>query len=335
MGCRKKGGEKIAYNSTIPAHVLLGQAARGSTTEEVMQNAGLNFSVGMEPIYTKTGKEIRGNFRRVVREDNDFTLGVVGKNYHVLQPQEMFDIADNLVGKNMMDWERVGSLKGGAKIFGSFVLPDHVTVGDGDKSAKRIYLSNTNDGSGSLRVLPVLDRLVCRNQTAMVEANMRQWGINKRDLTIRHSSKMHERIDDLKNALKVFDHMADQWAREANMLMTHEMEIGDRIEFYIDALDMKPREELVHKVDNPHGLATNSRNRLAAVLELETAKTNTIGGISDTPMQAFNTLTEYVDHASILKRNGDVRQTTVENTVFGNGARQKGNAWARLVDAYL
>ena len=322
-------------NMSIPAHLLIGEDARGSTNEEVMKNASMDWAAEKGPLFTPTGKQLPPKFQRVYRGDNDHTLGIVGKNYHILQPSEMFSIADSLVGAGEAEWSRVGQIGHGEKMYALLDLPEHITIGDNDQHDAKIYLSNTFDGSGSVRVYPVLERLFCRNQTQTFNNNLRKMGFNSRDLTIRHSSKMHEKISDLKTALNLTNTMNKVWANQANELLEVTMEFDDRQDFYIEAFNMKPNEKLIDKVENPLGLPTQSRRRLEALAELETSTTNTVGGIADTPFQAFNTLTEYIDHATPLKADGSVKITTAENTIFGAGGRTKSNAWARLVDAYL
>lgn len=332
----KKRGEKLQRNASIPAHLLIGKKAVGNTNEEVMTNADMNWTAAKGPVISpKTGENLPPKFQRVYREDNDHTLGMVGKNYHILQPAEMFSIADSLVGDGLAEWSRVGQVGHGEKMYALLDLPEHITIGDNDQHDAKLYLSNTMDGSGSVRVYPTLERLFCRNQTSAFNRNLQKMGFSPSDLTIRHSSRMHEKIGDLKNALNLSNQMIDIWANQAEEMLDITMEFKDRETFYIEAFNMKPQKELVHKVDNPLGLPTQSRRRLEALAELETSQTNTVGGMADTPFQAFNVLTEYIDHATPVRADGTVKVTTAENTIFGAGGRTKQNAWARLVDAHL
>ena len=83
----------------IAAYMTMGQKARGDTTAEVLANAGMDFGVKTEPLYTAQGREVRSKFKRVARTDNDHTLGVVGKTYNPLQNEELLAMADTLVGE--------------------------------------------------------------------------------------------------------------------------------------------------------------------------------------------------------------------------------------------
>jgi phage/plasmid-like protein (TIGR03299 family) len=323
---------------TIPAHLLMGQEAVGRTNEEVMKNAGMDWTVEKRRVlHPDTGQPLPARYSINFRSDTNEPIGAVGKNYTNLQPKEMFDVADGLVGAGQAEWERVGQTNGGARIFAQLALPEHITIGDNDVSEAKIYLSNSYDGSNAFRVLPTLNRLFCQNQTSAVLSNMRDMGIRPSDLVIRHSSRMHDKIKGLNRALKLTNTLNQRWAEQANGLLEAQMDMDDRIQFYISTgiLGNTDKKRTEKDKTNIHGLSTQGNRRLDELLELETAPTNTTGGMTDTAWAAYNTLTEYVDHHSILKADGTVKQTTAENTVFGAGSRVKTNAWARLVDAHL
>jgi phage/plasmid-like protein (TIGR03299 family) len=322
-------------NKTMPAYAMMGKQAVGSTTEEVLTNAGMNFSIGIEPIYTKSGKIIRGgNFRRVFRKDNDHDLGVVKKNYQILQPIEWANIANTLSGGLEAEWDRIGMINKGEKMFGSFSLPEQIQIGNGDKFATNMYLWTANDGSGAVNCLPTLTRLVCANQSPMAFQTLTTMGLRAKDLSIPHSSIMRGRIDNLPQKLNMINTMQKEWCAMTDQLLEVEMEFDDRVQFYIDVMGWTQKDELKDKVENPHGLATRGRNQLEAMLELEGSRTNTVGGMRDTQYQAYNVLTEFVDHHSILS-GGKPKESTVNNTVFGAGARKKDKAWALLMQSHL
>ena len=115
------------------------------------------------------------------------------------------------------------------------------------------------------------------------------------------------------------------------------MDMADRIEFYIDTgyLGKVDAERTKKDTTNIYGLSTQGNRRLDELLELESAPTNTTGGMIYTAWAAYNTLTEHATHHSVLKADGTVKQRTAENAVFGAGDRMMRRAWGRLVDAHL
>ena len=113
------------------------------------------------------------------------------------------------------------------------------------------------------------------------------------------------------------------------------MDIGQRTEFYIDAMGLKTDEKLVDKANNPTGLTTRGNNTLDRLFELEEADTNTANGMAGSAWASFNVVTEYLDHAWVYDRKGEkVNEKRVESALLGTGMRTKDRAWraaARLV----
>lgn len=318
---------KNTARNYIASGMTWGNEAKGKTTEEVLKNAGLDFEVGLEPIYTSTGRPIRSKFHRTFRTDTDFTLGVVTNKYHVMQNQHMLQIADGLIDTGEIEWDRIGMVENGVSVMASFKLPETHTIGDwGDAMEQRIYLMQSHDGSGGLKVIPSMMRLVCTNQASAFAAQLTQANIDLRSLTIRHSSKMTERIGMLKNALRIQNQFANQFVHDAEQMLKVEMTQDDRIEFYIDTLNLT-RVENADAVDNDFGLKTRGMNTLNHLLALENAPTNTVGDMFGTGWQAYNVLTEYIDHAWIHNADGSINQGKAERALVGTGARIKNKAY--------
>ena len=318
----------------IASYMLMGQEAQGANTEEVLKNAGLDFEVGIQPIHKKDGREIRSKFREVYRKDNDVTLGVVGRTYHPMQNRDLLGIADRLVNKEQIAWDRIGMVGEGEKLYASFTLPDSYRIDGWDDLDQYIYLTNTHDGSGGVKCIPANIRFGCTNQFAFHMSQLKQAGINPRDLTIRHSSKMSERIGQFEKAIGLVDILNNNFANQASELMTIEMTEADKATFYIDALDLTTKEKLVD-ADNEWGLTTRGLNTFNHLKALEKSATNNSSNMADSAWASFNVITEYIDHAWVHNSNGTVNAKRAESSILGTGARTKAKAWdtitARIV----
>jgi len=318
----------------IASYMLMGQQAKGTTTDEVLRNAGLDFEVGREPLYTAAGREVRSKFQRIKRMDNDVTLGVVGRTYHPMQNRDLLGIADRLVQNQDITWDRIGMVGAGEKLYASFKLPDTYRIDGWDDLDQYIYLTNTHDGSGGVKCIPANIRFGCTNQFAFHQSQLKKAGINPRDLTIRHSSKMADRISQFEHAIRLVDTLNNNFANEAAELMTVEMTEADKATFYIDALGLTTDEKLVD-VDNEWGLKTRGLNTYNHLKELEKASTNNSSNMVDSAWQSFNVITEFIDHAWVHNASGTVNAKRVESSVLGTGARLKAKAWdtitARIV----
>ena len=77
--------------------------------------------------------------------DNNAVLGVVGKDYHIVQNREAFNFFDAIVGGGEgILYETAGALGNGERIFITAKLPDYIRVGNGDDvTEKYIFLTTS------------------------------------------------------------------------------------------------------------------------------------------------------------------------------------------------
>src|SRR5690554_6640313 len=149
------------------------------TSAEAIKHAGLDYEVVKSPLFTKgsgiiensQGIEIGSNELEVpnyfanIRTDNNEVLGVVGKDYHIVQNREAFNFFDAIVGGGEgILYETAGALGKGERIFITAKLPDYIRVGNGDDvTEKYIFLTTSHDGSGSITAAFTPIRIVCQN----------------------------------------------------------------------------------------------------------------------------------------------------------------------------
>lgn len=108
------------------------------------------------PLYTKTSNIIDPtdnleigdnevnvpNYFATIRTDNNAVLGVVGKDYHIVQNREAFSFFDSIVGgTDGILYETAGALGNGERIFITAKLPDYIRVGNGDDVTEK-YISS-------------------------------------------------------------------------------------------------------------------------------------------------------------------------------------------------
>lgn len=180
------------------------------TSAEAIKHAGLDYEVVKTPLYTKGsgiietagGIEIGSNELDVpnyfanIRNDNNAVLGVVGKDYQIVQNHEAFEFFDAIVGGDEgIMYETAGALGNGERIFITAKLPDYIRVGNGDDvTEKYIFLTTSHDGSGSITAAFTPIRIVCQNT---LNASLRSMSNVVR---IKHTAGARQRLE---NAHKV------------------------------------------------------------------------------------------------------------------------------------
>ncbi|WP_417355463.1 DUF932 domain-containing protein [Flavobacterium sp.] len=190
------------------------------TSEQAIQYAGLDYEVIKSPLFTKGSGVIETqhgteagsselqvpNYFANIRSDNNAVLGVVGKDYHIVQNREAFNFFDAIVGGGEgILYETAGALGKGERIFITAKLPDYIRVGNGDDvTEKYIFLTTSHDGSGSITAAFTPIRVVCQNT---LNAAMR----NKSNVVrIKHTSGAKQRIEDAHKIMGLADTLSTQ-----------------------------------------------------------------------------------------------------------------------------
>jgi phage/plasmid-like protein (TIGR03299 family) len=173
------------------------------TSAEAMCYAGLDYTVEKRPLFTNgAGLGLAGidtdlafpeievpNFYATVRADNDAVLGVVGKDYQIVQNGDAFQFLDAIVGGgDGIRYETAGALGKGERIFITAKLPDYIRVGQDDLIEQYLFLTTSHDGLGSITAAFTPVRVVCQN-TLNAALRNQSGGIR-----IRHTASARDRL---------------------------------------------------------------------------------------------------------------------------------------------
>ncbi|MFA6151993.1 MAG: DUF932 domain-containing protein [Chitinophagaceae bacterium] len=171
------------------------------TSEEAIKHAGLDYEVIKNPLFTKSkGLSVEGNvtayqhikvpnFFSTMRTDNNEVLGVVGKDYEIVQNRDAFSFFDSIVGGDGIFYETAGALGKGERIFITAKLPDYIKVGNDDLIEKYLFLTTSHDGSGSITAAFTPIRIVCANTLSAAMGN------KSNTIRIRHTANAKQRLE--------------------------------------------------------------------------------------------------------------------------------------------
>lgn len=200
----EENGKQAVFTVGTPAWHGLGQVLENpATAEEAIQKAHLDWEVEKRELYYNFGPgtdSIRAEDKfATVRQDTQNFLGVVGKNYKVLQNREAFNFFDNIVEKDEAIFETAGALGKGEVIWMAAKMPAYIKVGKDDLIDQYVLLTNTHNGTGSVTALITPIRVVCNNTlTAALRGST-----NK--VSIRHTQNMEERLKQAKELLGIVE----------------------------------------------------------------------------------------------------------------------------------
>lgn len=198
------------------------------TSAEAMEYAGLNFTVEKRPLFTvdngylnKDGEvehseiEIPDYFA-TIRTDTEMPLGIVGKDYEVVQNVEAFSFFDSIVGgKEGILYETAGALgKNGERIFITAKLPDYIKVGRDDCIEKYLFLTTSHDTTESITIAFTPIRVVCQNTLNAALNN------HVNCIKIRHTASATDKLKEAHKMLGISNQLSveleavfNRWAR--------------------------------------------------------------------------------------------------------------------------
>lgn len=332
-------------------HRLGVNVAEAQTSDAAMMLASLDWEVIKEKLFTADGSEVKGHFA-TKRTDTGATLGVVGSSYRVFQNSDCFDFMDSLVGEALATYETAGALRGGKTVWMMIRIPKEYRVnGTNDVIHPYILLTNSHDGSGALKVLPVSVRVVCANTHRLAMGRAKKGSA----FSIRHSESMEGKVQDAREKLRSVCEGFDAWMKQVDALAQVKM-TDEQVDAYFHELfpvkykaetkmDAESRafidEILTAQKEEARGVG---RELAAEYLDKQSEKNaeiikqlrenlanerNTLPGIEGSAWAAYNAVSEYIDHQKPSRGKDEAARldNKVNNMWFGTGNDVKADAF--------
>ena len=288
------------------------------TTMDAMRMAKMDFGVKLSnPIVAEYGETDYfgrtltepSKFYATVRDDTSEVLGVVNKNYKIVQNSELFEIADSLPNAKV---ETAGTLFNGAQSY--ILMKDdefEVTSGNGgDEMHEYLCLMNSHNGTLSLSALPTSIRVVCNNTLS--------WAISQgsqRMIKLKHTGDIGAKIFSLKAALEEWHEHKASFRNTVQTLGRTRWNREEIQSFWIDCYQTfegeVPKES---RTDSDHALrkkAMTAMNGFSRTFDNEVMQ---FGG--DSAWLAANAVTNWLQHK---KRR--TTEATIANKLIGDASR--------------
>lgn len=194
------------------------------TIEEAISEAGLDYSVNTQPLlrvpqevidailngesinFTPTRHNIITSHKSTFRNDTDSTLGVVGRDYGVVQNTKAFEFINfikEVSGEEPLI-ETAGAFGSGERMFVTCRLgADCYLNGNSDAVKNYVVFTNSHDGSGAVMAFFTPVRVICQNTLNMAIRG----AVNK--VIFKHTKNVNARLDweieeNRRKALEVF-----------------------------------------------------------------------------------------------------------------------------------
>jgi len=299
----------------------LGQIVSGyPTSKEALQLAGLDFKVEKRKLFTPCSGEVNfegeieyqeievPDYFATVRTDSDRVLGVVGKEYEVVQNADAFSFFDEIVGGDGMQYETAGALGKGERIFITAKLPDYIKVGTDDYIEKYLFLTTSHDGSGSITAAFTPIRIVCQNTLNAAMHN------SSNTIKIRHTASAQDRLKEAHKVMGISSRLANEMESIFNQWT--KVRITDKEVMQLIQQAMAPSKEVLQNIKNGEELSTVFTNicdnAFLYAMSSPTQQTETTKG---TLFGAYNSITGYFQNVKEYKDD----EAKVKSVLFGTG----------------
>src|SRR5690554_6295345 len=338
----KKTGRYSFFSVQQKAWHGLGQIVQDyPTSEEAIKHAGLDYEVVKSPLFTKgsgiietaQGIEIGSselevpNYFANIRTDNNAVLGVVGKDYHIVQNREAFNFFDAIVGGGEgILYETAGALGNGERIFITAKLPDYIRVGNGDDvTEKYIFLTTSHDGSGSITAAFTPIRIVCQNTLNASLRNMTNV------VRIKHTSGAKGRIENAHRIMGLANTLSNQLQGIFNEWT--KVKVTDREVRKLIQLALCPSKETLDLIKK------GAEDEVSTVFKNVVDDAFSYAMISDTQQmdttkgtlfETYNAVTGYYQN---VKKYNDA-EAKLQNIVLGGSAQRKSQKAFELCTAF-
>ncbi|MBK7393818.1 MAG: DUF932 domain-containing protein [Chloracidobacterium sp.] len=318
----EKGRASMMYTGEVPWHGLGTRLDRPATAAEAIKEANLDWRVTKLPLFGTNGVlgvQVKGKYA-VVREDqigqqDAAALGIVSDGYTLLQNEDAFSFFDLMVkDKEARIYHTAGALGNGERIWILAKLPGYLRVAGDDIANKFLLLSNSHDGSSSVRLMVTPIRVVCNNTLNIALED-------KGGAVIHHTKQLFD------NLQKAGDMLASMNARFTDVETTYREMASvqmntERLNVYLSKVFP---EKSKTKHDNENSKVLRDR-KLAEHLFAE-GKGNNMPGVKGTLWAAYNGVTELVDYGvpkAAINLSGSRRLNSIW---FGEGASIKSRAY--------
>ena len=272
--------ETMAYAGEVPWHGLGVKVIDDLTPEQMMQKAGVDWSVEKQDLMTSGGSVVK-NKQALVRSSDGAVLDVVGKGWNPVQNADAFNFFEEYVKAGDMQMHTAGSLDNGKMVWALAKTNDAFELFDGDVTENYFLFSNPHQFGKAIDIRMTPIRVVCNNTLTL--------SLNKdSDAMLKVNHRKEFDASEVKDTLGIAREKLEQYKSMAEFLGSKRY-TSENIVQYFNTVFGSPAKEKVDGV-----FPTTSLNAKLGLENLQTQPGAKFG--EGTFWQAFNTVTYLNDH---------------------------------------
>lgn len=292
--------ESMFYVREKPWHGLGVRVQEAPSSADALIQAGLDWKVLQEPIYTEKEEVIEG-YKANIRDMDRKALGVVTDRYKVIQNQEAFAFTDELLGEGVR-YETAGSLQGGRRVWLLAHMP-HEYIISGERISPYLIFSNTHDGSGAIKVALTPIRVVCQNTLNLALSNA------KRSWSMIHTGNIQNKLEEARDTLFMAENYMDSLGKEFERLRAITMP---------DKKVMEYMELLLPVEENATPQQKKNIRRLQEDMKIRYFDAPDLQDVGRNAYRFINAVSDFATHAEPLRKTANYKENLFARTVEGN-----------------
>jgi phage/plasmid-like protein (TIGR03299 family) len=286
------GKAQMAFTGDVPWHGLGTRVPADLTPAQMLDAAGLNWTVEKFPAYANYGEGPVAIGRSALVRNSDLKmLDVVSDDWNPVQNEEAFEFFNDFVASGDMEMHTAGSLKGGQIVWGLAKVKESFDLFKGDTIDSYLLFSNFHKYgfSTDVRFTPI--RVVCNNTLTL--------SLNSQ---VENMAKIsHRKVFDgnnVKEMLGVAKHKLEQYKEMAEYLGAKRYNNESIVDYFTRIFPVTGSSSSSKR--KPKEVSRNAELAMT-VLENQPGTEYAPG----TWWQAFNAVTYITDH--VTGRNADNR----------------------------
>lgn len=288
------GKAQMAYAGKKPWHSLGTEVPPDLTPQQMLEAAGLHWTVQKYPLFANIGNEhIPTQAEALVRSSDNKVLSIVTDSWNPVQNFEAFEFFDEFVRAGDMEMNTAGSLRGGRQVWALAKVKDSFfDLFGGDVTEGFLLFSNPHQFGKAIDVRFTAVRVVCNNTlTLSLDLN------SKNAVRLDHRQVFNP--EKVKETLGIATGKLERYKEMAEFLGSKQYKKEDIVSYFNRVFPLTTNKEV--PADKPASRAA----RLAVdMLEVQPGAEFAEGSW----WQAFNATTFVIDHK--LGRSDDSRMSS-------------------------
>lgn len=312
--------ESMAWAGEVPWHGLGARVDQDVSVEEMLEAAGLNWSLERKPLLADLGGgevlPIEGK-AAWVRNTDRRVMAVSGDSWRPLQPEQTLGFMRNYVAAGAATLETAGSLRNGNVVWGLARLNHEFEVRPGDRVKGYLLITSPNTVGTAITIRTTTVRVVCANTMALAEqggtVQYRQNHLSDFDVEAAKAAvgEAHEQLFRAERNAKIIDNL--------------KISINDaltKVLVPVFSPDLAEDKEAMRHIEDPDVMP----KKIAQILEsVERAPGNK--EVAGTGWAVLNGVTHWADH--IYGRDAGTR---LHRSWMGDNSKNKLEVERRLLE---